>query len=75
MTAPINIKITKIIGSNIKLARECQGITQHELSKSTNISISTISNFERGLRLPSLDMLLKLKDTLGIKLNDFIDGA
>ena len=49
-------------------ARINQGITQKELSKSTGITQADISRIENGTRNPSLAMVKRLADGLGMKL-------
>lgn len=45
------------IGANILLYRKIAGLTQRELAKRLNMAKSTISNYERGLRIPDLETL------------------
>ena len=49
-------------------ARINQGITQKELSKSTGITQADISRIENGTRNPSLAMVKRLADGLGMTL-------
>ena len=49
-------------------ARTSLGITQKELSKSTGITQADISRIENGTRNPSLAMVKRLADGLGMKL-------
>ena len=49
-------------------ARINQGITQKELSKSTGITQANISRIENGTRNPSLAMVKRLADGLGMTL-------
>ena len=56
-----------IIRAIIK-ARKEQQITQAELSARTGINQGDISKLERGIRNPSLRMLKKLADGLGMQL-------
>lgn len=56
---------TKAIGQRIKKAREAAGITQDELAKVVDCSTKHIGALERGIKTPSLDMLVTIANTLG----------
>lgn len=50
------------------------GISQKELSKKTNIPQASISKFENGYNVPSLQILQRLADGLGKRLIiDFVE--
>ena len=49
-------------------ARVSQNLTQKQLSERTGITQADISRIERGTRNPSLNMLKRLADGLGMKL-------
>lgn len=59
------MKITgKTIGTRI---RQVRGIdSQEDLAKKTGISISAIRNYERDLRIPSIETIDKIAKTYGI---------
>lgn len=50
-------------------ARISQNLTQKELAKRTGIAASEISKLERGTRNPSIKLLQKLADGMGMVLN------
>lgn len=56
------------IGLLISSYRTKLGITQDDLSRSCGIHRTTISDIERGVSSPSLDILQKICDTIGINL-------
>ncbi len=61
-----------IIRAMVRLRKE-QHLTQEDLSKRTGINQGDISRLERGTRNPSLNMLKKLADGLGMRLHiDFV---
>ena len=61
-----------IIRAMVRLRKE-QQLTQADLSERTGINQGDISRLERGTRNPSLNMLKKLADGLGMQLRiDFI---
>ncbi len=59
----------KTIGSQIQSQRKKLGITQRELSHLSGVGINTIVALERGRGNPSLSVLLKLAETLGLRLS------
>ena len=50
-------------------ARESQHLTQKELSEKTGIAQAEISKLENGTRNPSIKLLQRLADGLGMVLN------
>jgi len=59
--------VTKI-GQAIKNRRKELNITQPHLAELAQISVNTLYKLERGQGNPSLDILLKLSDVLGMEL-------
>lgn len=62
----------KIIGKNIKTLRTVYKKNQKEFSASAGISTPTLSSYENGTTLPSLEFLLYLKNTFNISIDLFI---
>jgi transcriptional regulator with XRE-family HTH domain len=54
----------RILGRNVRTARKALGWSQEQLAFETDIDRTYISGIERGVRNPSLDMLVKLAKTL-----------
>jgi transcriptional regulator with XRE-family HTH domain len=59
--------ITKI-GQAIKNRRKELNITQPHLAELAQLSVNTLYKLERGQGNPSLDILIKLSDVLGMEL-------
>jgi transcriptional regulator with XRE-family HTH domain len=57
------------IGHVLKSAREKAGFTQRELSSKVGVSRAYYADVERGRYTPSLKVLSRLADILGIDLN------
>ena len=57
------------IGDVLKAAREKAGLTQLELSGMVGVSRAYYADVERGRYTPSLKVLSRLADVLGIDLN------
>nr|DAY75985.1 MAG TPA: helix-turn-helix domain protein [Caudoviricetes sp.] len=62
------IQVNKI-GDVLKSAREKAGLTQMELSNKVGVSRAYYADVERGRYTPSLKVLSRLADILGIDLN------
>ncbi|MBI5216964.1 MAG: helix-turn-helix transcriptional regulator [Ignavibacteriae bacterium] len=60
--------LAKYIGETIKRRRKELGITQPHLAELANISTNTLYKLERGQGNPSLDVLNKLAEVLGMEL-------
>lgn len=56
------------IGSAIRQRRKELGLTQPHLGELASISTNTLYKLERGQGNPSLDVLRKLADVLGMEL-------
>lgn len=61
-----------IISANIKKYREEKRLTQAELASQMNISRQSISKWERGDTLPSIDNLITLSELLDLSLDQLI---
>jgi transcriptional regulator with XRE-family HTH domain len=59
--------VTKI-GQAIKNRRKELNITQPHLAELAQMSVNTLYKLERGQGNPSLDILIKLSDVLGMEL-------
>ena len=60
--------LINILGETIKKRRKELRITQPHLAELANISTNTLYKLERGIGNPSLDVLNKLVDVLGMEL-------
>jgi transcriptional regulator with XRE-family HTH domain len=54
-----------MLGEEIRKARQAVGLTQEELSARANVDRSYISQLERDIKSPTLDMLFRLCDAIG----------
>lgn len=59
--------LAKDLGESIKNRRKELGITQPHLAELANISTNTLYKLERGQSNPSLDVLNKLAEVLGME--------
>ncbi|MEA4983128.1 MAG: helix-turn-helix domain-containing protein [Paludibacter sp.] len=64
----------KKIGDEIRLRRKLLKIDQRTLSELAGVSINTITKIERGEANPSVNVLKKILDTLGMDIKIIIKG-
>ena len=62
--------INKVIGKNLLSLRKSKKITQLELAEKLNYSDKTISKWETGESLPSIEILYNLSTFYGVTLDD-----
>lgn len=60
------------IGQQIKERRKSLKVTQRQLAELSGIGINTLTKIERGEANPSLSILNKILDTLGLELTTSI---
>lgn len=60
-------------GIKLRTIRRLKGISQEALAEAANKSVEAVSNTERGVSLPSYEMMQALADGLGIQMRDFFD--
>lgn len=59
--------IQEVVGNNIRLFRQSNRLTQEKLAELVNVSNSYIGYLERGLRVPSLDLLARIGIALDVE--------
>lgn len=57
--------------ARLKELRSNSKMSQAELAKQSGIGLSTICQFEYGMREPTFETLVKLAEGLGVALSDF----
>ena len=67
--------VKKIIGRKLKSSRLKRDKTIQELAEMSRVSSNMISRIERGLTTPSVEILMKLADALGLSLSYFVEEA
>ena len=65
--------LKKLIGKRVREARKNKGLTQDDLAALIDKTVETISNIERGVKLPGLATLEDIRKVLGVKLSDLVD--
>lgn len=57
------------IFENLQIRRESLGLSQRDLSEMSGVSLRTINAIENGSANPSIEVLCKLAEQLGLKLS------
>jgi transcriptional regulator with XRE-family HTH domain len=57
---------------NVEWRRKELNLTQAQLAEKAGVTQGAISMIERGERVPSLDVLVKIADALGCKIDELI---
>jgi len=50
-------------------ARNDKGLTQGQLSKKTGVDVQRLSKYERGVLVPTTEVIVKISDALGVSLD------
>ncbi len=62
----------KNLSEQIKRIRKQRGLSQKELGQRIGVSQQVMTNYERGLREPNLETLLKIAGALDVSVEDLI---
>ena len=54
------------MGDRIKEARKKKGFTQEQLAERLDVSVEFVGQIERGLKLPSMNLFIKLIEALNV---------
>lgn len=67
------MKLKKIIGKKLKAIRLKHDLTIQELAEQSRVSSNMISRVERGLTIPSVEILMKLAAAFDKSINYFVE--
>jgi transcriptional regulator with XRE-family HTH domain len=67
--------VKKLIGKKLKSTRLKNDMTIQDLAERSHVSSNMISRIERGLTIPSVEILMKLADAFGMSINFFVEEA
>lgn len=62
----------KIIGELIRKYRKQRGMSQKDLADCMGVDFQVVSDYERGRRVPGIDLLIKFCECLNISLTTFM---
>lgn len=65
-------KIAEFIGKEISRFRERQDLRQEDMAKQVGLSRTSISNIERGEHVPTLWVLYRICQTLGVEVREVL---
>ncbi len=65
----------KAFGNKVKTAREKMNLTQFELAEKIGVSQNFLGDIERGIKLPSLNKLIILSNTLKVSLDSMFSDS
>ena len=66
-------KFYKNLGIRIKYLREKANLTQEQLAENAGISLDFLGKIEVSINKPGLRSLIKIADTLNVKVKDLFD--
>jgi transcriptional regulator with XRE-family HTH domain len=66
-------KDRKLLGDGIRKFRKLAGLTQEKLAERIDINPVYMGQIERGFRVPTVDVLLRLARALKVRLRDIVD--
>lgn len=59
------------LSEKLKTLREAAGLTQEALSRSADMPVGNVRNYEQGIRVPSFQSVVKLARALGVDCTAF----
>lgn len=65
----------KAIGRRIKAAREKKRLTQEQLAELVDLSPMHVSVIERGVKLPKLETLINIANTLDVSADELLQDV
>jgi len=65
-------KNRKLLGGGIRKYRKLAGLTQEKLAERVDINAVYMGQIERGFRVPTVDVLLRLARALKVHLRDIV---
>ena len=57
------------LSAKLKQARTQSGLTQGQLSKKTGVDVQRLSKYERGVLVPTTEVIVKISDALGVSID------
>ena len=69
---PLEADYRKLLGQNLRDWRKARGLSQEDLAFAAGIDRTYVSGIERGRRNPSLLMIARLAEALGVTPGDLL---
>jgi transcriptional regulator with XRE-family HTH domain len=67
------MSIQELIGKNVRRVRESKGWSQCKLSEESGLHYTYISGVERGIRNPTIKVILSIAFALNIKVSELFE--
>ena len=71
MITPIQLQL----GATVRILRERRAWSQEDLAEAAGLHRTYVSQLERGLRNPTLDVMVRLASAFDVELRDLFDGC
>ena len=71
--AVVTQKHRKLLGGGIRKYRKRAGLTQERLAEKVDLNPVYLGQIERGYKVPTVDVLLRLSKALKVRLRDIVD--
>lgn len=65
----------KQLGETLKRLRQKSRLRQEDVATMVGVERSTVANWERGVKQPSLDTLLRLSEIFGVSLDELVGAT
>jgi transcriptional regulator with XRE-family HTH domain len=65
-------KNRKLLGNGIRKYRRLEGLTQEELAERVELNPVYVGQIERGYKVPTVDVLLRIAKALKVRLRDIV---
>jgi transcriptional regulator with XRE-family HTH domain len=65
-------KHRKLLGEGIRKQRKMAGLTQEKLAEKVEINPVYFGQIERGYKVPTVDVLLRIAKALGVRVRDLV---
>lgn len=65
----------KVVGANVRRLRKACGMSQERLALSADLDLRYLGGIERGEHYPTVAVLGRLAEALGVHPRDFFDDA
>ena len=66
--------VARRFGDNLRRVRRREGFTQEELALRASLHCTEIGKLERGERVPRIDTLVRLTDSMCVPVDELLEG-
>ena len=67
------MKLRRVVARNLRVLRKHKGLSQEELAFQAGINRNYVGQIEREEKSPTVDMIEKIADALGISPSDLLE--